>query len=87
MIKRCLQKHQNAQDNAAKYTKEEEPEEEQKSDQEQYGTKGKPLPRVVGGQLNPDWVEWLMGWPIGWTDLKPLATDRFQEWLRLHGRS
>ena len=23
------------------------------------------------GQLNPPWVEWLMGWPIGWTDLKP----------------
>jgi len=38
-----------------------------------------------GGQLNPDWVEWLMGWPIGWTDLKPLAMDRFQRWRRLHG--
>lgn len=22
-----------------------------------------------GGQLNPTWVEWLMGYPIGWTDL------------------
>lgn len=22
------------------------------------------------GQLNPTWVEWLMGYPIGWTDLK-----------------
>ena len=21
-----------------------------------------------GGQLNPEWVEWLMGFPIGWTD-------------------
>lgn len=21
------------------------------------------------GQLNPDWVEWLMGFPIGWTDI------------------
>lgn len=21
-----------------------------------------------GGQLNPPWVEWLMGFPIGWTD-------------------
>ena len=38
-----------------------------------------------GGQLSPDWVEWLMGWPIGLTDLKPLAMDRFQEWLRRHG--
>ena len=23
-----------------------------------------------GGHLNPEWVEWLMGYPIGWTDLK-----------------
>lgn len=30
----------------------------------------------AGGQLNPTWVEWLMGWPLGWTDLKPLETDR-----------
>ena len=21
-------------------------------------------------QLNPDWVEWLMNWPVGWTDTK-----------------
>ena len=39
------------------------------------------------GQLNPDWVEWLMGWPIGWTDLKPLVTDKYRLWLRLHGES
>jgi len=30
----------------------------------------------AGGQLNPTWVEWLMGWPLGWTDLKPLAMDK-----------
>jgi hypothetical protein len=30
----------------------------------------------AGGKLNPMWVEWLMGWPLGWTDLKPLATDK-----------
>lgn len=30
----------------------------------------------TGGQLNPDWVEWLMGWPMGWPELKPLETDR-----------
>ena len=36
-------------------------------------------------RLNPNWVEWLMGWPLGWTDLKPLETDRFQKWLDEHG--
>jgi hypothetical protein len=25
----------------------------------------------VSGQLNPTWVEWLMGFPLGHTDLKP----------------
>jgi DNA (cytosine-5)-methyltransferase 1 len=29
-----------------------------------------------GGKLNPTWVEWLMGWPLEWTDLKPLETDK-----------
>jgi len=31
----------------------------------------------ISGQLNPTWVEWLMGWPLGWTDLKPLEMDKF----------
>ena len=26
--------------------------------------------KAVSGQLNPQWVEWLMGYPVGWTDLK-----------------
>ncbi len=38
----------------------------------------------VGGHLNPMWVEWLMGWPPGWTDLKPLGMDRFQSWQQQH---
>jgi len=36
------------------------------------------------GPLNPDWVEWLMGWPIGHTDLKALETGKYQEWLQQH---
>lgn len=28
-----------------------------------------PLNAIVGGSLNPQWVEWLMGYPEGWTDL------------------
>jgi len=30
-----------------------------------------------GGKLNPQWVEWLMGWPIGWTDLGHVETESF----------
>jgi hypothetical protein len=29
-----------------------------------------------GGKLNPEWVEWLMGWPIGYTASKPSETDK-----------
>jgi len=49
-----------------------------------HGAHSPPLSSVVGGQLNPDWTEWLMGWPIGWTDLKPLETDKFQQWQQQH---
>lgn len=31
--------------------------------------RSKNLNDQIGGQLNPTWVEWLMGFPIGWTDL------------------
>jgi len=45
----------------------------------------RPLSEQVGGSLNPTWVEWLMGWPLGWTDLKPLETDRCRNAQRRHG--
>lgn len=46
------------------------------------------LPRTVGivegvsepgrsGGLNPTFPEWLMGWPINWTALKPLETAKY----------
>jgi hypothetical protein len=31
---------------------------------------------LMGGSINPNWVEWLMGWPIGHTDLKPSETGK-----------
>lgn len=71
----------------------------QKSDEELYGSKGAPLPRVAacrfyapaqptpGGPissperrtLNPLFVEWLMDWPIGWTDCASAVTG-FTRW-------
>ena len=35
--------------------------------------------------LNPRFVEWLMGFPIGWTDLQPLETASYQQWQQQHG--
>jgi len=29
----------------------------------------------VGGKLNPEWVEWLMGWPIGFTECEHVGTE------------
>jgi len=40
----------------------------------QYERNSLPLNAVAGGALNPTWVEWLMGFPLGWTDLGDSAT-------------
>ena len=31
--------------------------------------------------LNPDWVEWLMGVPIGWSSPEPLPEGAWEEWI------
>jgi hypothetical protein len=58
------------------------------------------LPREIGGVPHPEYAEELMLWPIGWTDLEPLAMDKcplvsgshgmsypkaFADWLDSHG--
>ena len=47
-----------------------------KASQATHDKNSRPLSEQIGGSLNPTWVEWLMGWPLGWTDLKPLETAR-----------
>jgi hypothetical protein len=41
---------------------------------EKHGKHSPPLSSAIGGQLNPMWVEWLMGFPLGWTDLEDSET-------------
>jgi hypothetical protein len=50
---------------------------------ERHGEK-KNLADFLGGVPNPEFSEWLMGWPIGWTDLKPLEMGKFQLWRQQH---
>jgi len=33
-----------------------------------------------GGRLNPDWIELLMGWPKGWTDIDYPCRMKFRDW-------
>jgi len=42
-------------------------------------------PTKMKGSLDPGFVEYLMGFPIGWTDLKHLGTRKFRKWLGEHG--
>ena len=56
-----------------------------KASQATMDRNSRPLSEQIGGTLNPTWVEWLMGWPLEWSDLKPLETDKFQQWLQQHG--
>lgn len=43
------------------------------------------------GKLNPQWIEWLMGFPSGWTELKDLETQSFlkfhKKWLKEYYKS
>lgn len=48
---------------------------------------GENLRTAVGGTLNPMWVEALMGWPRGWTDLAPLDESEFLAWMVANSES
>lgn len=39
----------------------------------------------AGGRINPAWTEWLMGWPINHTALKPSETDKYRNAEHPHG--
>ena len=39
-----------------------------------YSQGGTPLSYIVRGPLNPNWIEWLMGFPIGWSELQRSET-------------
>lgn len=54
-----------------------------------YGlaTAAKMMPGEVKGALNPEFVEWLMNWPKGWTSLEPVKKEDFEAWKEPHDLS
>ena len=46
-----------------------------------------PLAAQVGGTLNPDWVEWLMNWPIKWSNLNEFNKQEFQRWQKASAKA
>lgn len=39
----------------------------------------------IGKTHTPAFEEWVMGWPVQWTELTASAMDRFQQWRQQHG--
>jgi hypothetical protein len=48
--------------------------------QDRYAQGGTALSRQAGGQLSPDWVELLMGWPLGHTDVDRPCDPVIRPW-------
>ncbi len=53
---------------------------------DEWGGSSNPLRGTqIGKALSPNFEEIVMGWPTDWTALTQLETDKFQQWLSLHG--
>ena len=50
----------------------------------EYTRKTPTLATHVGGKIHPEFQEWMMGWPQGWTGLSQVEMGRFQSWRRSH---
>jgi hypothetical protein len=52
-----------------------------------HARNSRPLSEQIGGPLNPLWVEWLMGWPLGFTVCVHWATGKSRSAQRKRGAS
>jgi hypothetical protein len=52
---------------------------------DEWGGSSNPLRgTAIGSMCLPEFEEMVMGWPIGWTELTPFATDKFLAWQHEH---
>jgi hypothetical protein len=51
-----------------------------KASQATHDKNSRPLSKQAGGSLNPDWVEWLMNWPITWSSINAVNPKEFKRW-------
>lgn len=49
------------------------------------GVYGAKLTDALGGKPSQAFAEWMMGFPIGWTQFARLEMPKFQQWQLLHG--
>jgi hypothetical protein len=49
-----------------------------------HGGASSPSAPTSRRRLNPSFVEWLMGWPLGWTDFAPLEMESWRSKARRH---
>ncbi len=48
----------------------------------EYARNTPTLATHAGGKLNPNWVEWLMNWPIKWSDINGFDPKEFERWQK-----
>ena len=48
------------------------------------GLKGREKYLGKKAHTHPSFAEWMMGFPSGWSDLKPVEMPKFQSWLQQH---
>ena len=53
--------------------------------QDTIGRRLAAMGETINGLLNPTWVEWLMGFPLGWTVLEPSETPSSRKSRKLSG--
>src|SRR6185295_6117216 len=54
---------------------------------DEWGGSGNPFRGTEIGRMRcANFEEWMMGWPMGWSELTPLEMDKFHLWQKQHSK-